>query len=175
MSSWSFLLTASDRTKYSCALGPSKSIRYSGVRFHTFYVNSAGLSNVVRSVARSSFNIAQFVIAGCHCIIDLERLVFWSMNILLVRPVQLTLPLCVPCGFHVRNQVLSIVAPFCQFVGTKSSRWNGSFELELDLFQRDKIRTKYMALFWVQNSNVWIQTKFEFSKAPNSSNTWLKL
>ena len=32
----------------NCALGPSKSIRYSGVCFHIFYRNSAGLSYVVR-------------------------------------------------------------------------------------------------------------------------------
>ena len=32
----------------NCALGPSKSIRYSGVRLHIFNCNSAELSNVVR-------------------------------------------------------------------------------------------------------------------------------
>ena len=48
----SFLLTAaSDRTKYSLqraklSFGTVKSIRYSGVRFHIFYCNSAGLSDV---------------------------------------------------------------------------------------------------------------------------------
>ena len=31
----------------NCALGPSESFRYSGVCFHIFYCNSAGLSNVV--------------------------------------------------------------------------------------------------------------------------------
>ena len=45
----------------NCALGQSKSIRYSGVRFHIFYCSSAGLSNGVRENG-------VFVIAGCHCI-----------------------------------------------------------------------------------------------------------
>ena len=49
----------------NCALGPSKSIRYSGVCFHIFYCNSAGLSNVVRY--NGVFVIAGFGIAGCHC------------------------------------------------------------------------------------------------------------
>ena len=53
-----------------CALGPSKSIHYSGVRysrvcFHIFYCNSAGLSNVV--CYNGVFVFAGFVIAGCHC------------------------------------------------------------------------------------------------------------
>ena len=52
------------------ALGPSKSIRHSGVRysgvlFRIFYCNSAGLSNDVRY--NGVFVIAGFVIAGCHC------------------------------------------------------------------------------------------------------------
>ena len=41
----------------NCVLGPSKSIRYSGVCFHIFYCNSAGLSEVFR------FNRV-FVMAG---------------------------------------------------------------------------------------------------------------
>ena len=54
----------------NCALGPSKSIRYSGVRysgvcFHIFYCNSAWLSNVVRY--NGVFVTAGFVIAGSHC------------------------------------------------------------------------------------------------------------
>ena len=54
----------------NCALGPSKSIRYSGVRysgfcFYIFYCNSAGFSYVVR------YNGA-FVIAGCYCMKVLE-------------------------------------------------------------------------------------------------------
>ena len=78
----SFLLTASDRTKYSSYCGvkftlrPSESIRYrrgfrcsgirySGVCFHIFYCNSAGLSNVVRY--NGVFFIAGIVIEGCHC------------------------------------------------------------------------------------------------------------
>ena len=45
----------------------SKSIRYSGVRFHIFYCNSAGLSDVVRYDG-------VFVIAGLHsCITILPR------------------------------------------------------------------------------------------------------
>ena len=48
----------------TCALGPSKSIRYNGVCFPIFYCNSAGLSNVVR--CNGVFVIARFVIAGCH-------------------------------------------------------------------------------------------------------------
>ena len=49
-----------------CALGPSKSIRYSGVRFrHTYHCNSAGLSNATHY--NGVFVIAGFVIAGCHC------------------------------------------------------------------------------------------------------------
>ena len=73
-----FLWTASDRTKinicYSgvnCALGLSKSIRYSRVCFHIFYCYSAGLSYVVcynRVFVIAGFVIAGFVIAGCHCI-----------------------------------------------------------------------------------------------------------
>ena len=35
-------------------------MRYSGVCFHIFYCNSAGLSNVVR------YN-GVIIIAGCHC------------------------------------------------------------------------------------------------------------
>ena len=57
----------------NCALGPSKSIRYSGdfviagfVSPYIFYCNSAGLSNVVRY--NGVFVIARFVIAGCHSI-----------------------------------------------------------------------------------------------------------
>ena len=41
-------------------LNQSKSIRYSGVRFHIFYCNSAGLSDVFR------YN-GVFVIAGLCC------------------------------------------------------------------------------------------------------------
>ena len=68
-SNLSFLLTAaSDRTKYSLQRGKDKLcvgtvkiyIRYSGVRFHIFYCNSAGLSDVFR------YN-GVFVIAGFHC------------------------------------------------------------------------------------------------------------
>ena len=64
------LRTASDRTKYSlyrvnCSLGPSKSIRYSGVCFYIFYCNSAGLSYVARY--NGVCVIAGFLIAGCHC------------------------------------------------------------------------------------------------------------
>ena len=50
----------------NCVLKPSKSIRYSGdfgiagVRFHMFYCNSAGLSDVFRCNG-------VFVIAGFHC------------------------------------------------------------------------------------------------------------
>ena len=54
----------------NCALGPSKTIRYSGVCFHIFYCNSAGLSYVVR------YN-GVFVIAGFHC----KRLIF-KMNMM---------------------------------------------------------------------------------------------
>ena len=36
-----------------------------GVRFHIFYCNSAGLSNVVRY--DGVFVTAGFVITGCHC------------------------------------------------------------------------------------------------------------
>ena len=59
----------------NCALGPSKSVRYSGdsaiagfviCQFHIFYCNSAGLSNVVRY--NGVFVIAGFVIEGSHCI-----------------------------------------------------------------------------------------------------------
>ena len=55
----------------NCALGPSKSIRYSGIRYngvhvHIFYCNSAGLSNVFRY--NWVFVIAGFAIAGCRCI-----------------------------------------------------------------------------------------------------------
>ena len=39
--------------------------RYSEVRFHIFYCNSAGLSNVAPSY-NGVFVIARFVIAGCH-------------------------------------------------------------------------------------------------------------
>ena len=56
------------RLRYSgvnCALGPSKSIRCSGVCFPIFYCNSARLSNVVRY--NGVFVIARFVIAGFHC------------------------------------------------------------------------------------------------------------
>ena len=60
----------------NCALGPSKSICYSGdfviagfvtaaVCFHICYRNSAGLSNVVRY--NGVFVIVWFVIARCHC------------------------------------------------------------------------------------------------------------
>ena len=54
----------------NCALGPSKSVRYSGVRYNgvhfcIFYCNSAGLLNVVRY--NGVFVIAEFAIAGCHC------------------------------------------------------------------------------------------------------------
>ena len=54
----------------NCALGPSKSNRYSGVRyskvcFHIFYCNSAGLSNGVRY--KGVFVITGFAISGCHC------------------------------------------------------------------------------------------------------------
>ena len=63
-------------SRVNCALGPSKSIRYSGyfviagfryigVCFHIFYCNSAGLSNVDRY--NGIFVIAGFVIARCHC------------------------------------------------------------------------------------------------------------
>ena len=45
-------------------------VRYSGVRFHIFYCNSAGLSNVVRY--NGVFVIAEFVIAGCHCMPQLD-------------------------------------------------------------------------------------------------------
>ena len=68
----------SDRTfvlAVNCALGPSKTIRYSGdfaiarfcysgVRFHIFYSNSAGLSNVFRY--NWVFVKAGFVIAGSN-------------------------------------------------------------------------------------------------------------
>ena len=74
------LRATGQNSRYSgvnCALGPSKSIRYSrrgfrysgvrysGVCFPTFYCNSAGLSKVVRY--NRVFVIARFVIAGCHC------------------------------------------------------------------------------------------------------------
>ena len=39
-------------------------LRYSKVRFHIFYCNSAGLSNVVR--CNGVFVTVGFVIAGCH-------------------------------------------------------------------------------------------------------------
>ena len=45
-------------------------IRYSGVRFHIFYCNSAGLSDVVRY--NGVFVIAGFVKAGCHCTVFLS-------------------------------------------------------------------------------------------------------
>ena len=63
----SFLLTAaSDRTKYSLqratlSFGTVKSIRYSGIRFHIFYCNSAGISDVFRY--DEVFAIARF-----HCV-----------------------------------------------------------------------------------------------------------
>ena len=72
----SYLLRATGQNfRYSvvnCALGPSKSIRYGGVRyngvcFHIFYCNFAGLSYVVR------YN-GVFVIAGCHCISKATKL-----------------------------------------------------------------------------------------------------
>ena len=40
-------------------------VRYSGLCFHIFYCNSAGLSYVVRY--NGIFVIAEFVVAGCHC------------------------------------------------------------------------------------------------------------
>ena len=49
----------------NCALGTSKTIRYSGVRFQIFYCNSAGLSNVFRY--NGVFVIAGFLTAGYHC------------------------------------------------------------------------------------------------------------
>ena len=52
-------------SRVNCALGPSKSIRYSGVLFHIFYCDSAGISNDVL------YN-GVFVIAGCHCIWSLK-------------------------------------------------------------------------------------------------------
>ena len=69
-----YLLRATGQNiRYSgvnCALGPSKSIRYSGVRynrvcFNIFHCNSPGLSNVVRY--NGVFTIAGFAIAGFHC------------------------------------------------------------------------------------------------------------
>ena len=59
-----------------CALGPSKSIRYSGVRFHIFYYNSAGLSDVVRYTG--IFVIAGSIKAGCHCTVFLSSYRKWS-------------------------------------------------------------------------------------------------
>ena len=47
--------------QYYCGLGVSKSNRYSRVRFHIFYCNSAGLSEVFRFKE-------VFIIAGFHCI-----------------------------------------------------------------------------------------------------------
>ena len=78
----------SDRTfvlAVNCALGPSKTIRYSwdfaiarfcycGVRFHIFYCNSAGLSNVYRY--NWVFLKAGFVIAGSHCTV--QRALPWG-------------------------------------------------------------------------------------------------
>ena len=73
----------------NCELGPSKSIRYSGdfviagfhcseVRFHIFYCNSAGLSNVVRCNGVSV--IAGFVIGGVplHCRCKQFRTILFS-------------------------------------------------------------------------------------------------
>ena len=47
------------------AISLYRGVRYSGVCFHIFYCNSAGLSYVVRY--NGVFVIAGFVIAGCHC------------------------------------------------------------------------------------------------------------
>ena len=70
----SFLLTEGDRTKYSllrgnCALGPSKSIRYSG----DFVI--VGFISTYFTVILSGFQMlfviiynGVFVIAWCHCI-----------------------------------------------------------------------------------------------------------
>ena len=44
--------------------------RYSGVCFHIFYCNSAGLSNVHYN---GVFVLVGFLIAGCHCIIAVEK------------------------------------------------------------------------------------------------------
>ena len=68
----------------NCALGLSKSIRYSGVCysgvcFHVFYCNSAGLSNVVRY--NRVFAIAGFVIAGFHCTYISEEHCFNLMEV----------------------------------------------------------------------------------------------
>ena len=41
-------------------------VHYSGVCFHIFYCNSAGLSNVVRY--NRVYVITGFSIVGCHCI-----------------------------------------------------------------------------------------------------------
>ena len=67
----------------NCALGSSKSIRYSGdfiiAGFIVFYCNSAGLSNVVQ--CNGAFIIAGFAIAGCHCIyMHSPRLVQWLVQ-----------------------------------------------------------------------------------------------
>ena len=50
----------------NCALGPSKSIRYSGIPFHIFYCNSVGLSDVFRY--NGVLVTTGFVIAEFHCI-----------------------------------------------------------------------------------------------------------
>ena len=83
----------------NCALGPSKSIRYSGVCFHVFYCNSAGpLSNVVRYHGVSV--IEGFVIAGCHVYSqayshkELER---WRFLSFVIPPV---------CLWHVKSSKL---------------------------------------------------------------------
>ena len=83
----SLLLTASDRTKYSLQRGKFcvgtvkinalmrgfrySGVHYSGVCFHIFYCNSAGLPNVVHYIYNgvfviAGFFIAGFFIAGCH-------------------------------------------------------------------------------------------------------------
>ena len=79
----SFLLTASDRRKYSLERGKLCSgtvkinslsgdfviagFEIAGFCFHIFYCNSAGLSNVVGY--NGVFVIVGFLIAGCHCTI----------------------------------------------------------------------------------------------------------
>ena len=92
-------------SRVNCALGPSKSICYSGVCFHIFYWNSAGLSNVVRY--NRVFVIAGFVIAGFHCISPSSQLFlghFSLLPILFLPPLYIALKVCslysAPCCPH---------------------------------------------------------------------------
>ena len=86
----------------NCALGPSKSIRYSGVCFHIFYFNSARLSYVVRYsgvFVIAGFVIARFVSTYFTVILPGFHMLFVIAGFVIARFVSTYFAVILP-GFH---------------------------------------------------------------------------